>query len=572
MQAESIPQVTPTTLYTDDGVYTSFSKPSVIDKDTRKRVTNVIAAASNGVGTLTSPLNGPNTQRTSFVVRASGANKIRWDTLCLRVSMVFTKWGDTTHAAPSTGVTDADAVVLGMPFNSPSWNMVFNLISSVSLKMNNAEVYNSSQGSSYANEVTARLFRYFSYEALNSMGTMLFTPVGSQEYMIGSARPATVLAPTGAIWQAIKPTNYDSISCPYFGFTKADPIAAASTFAGFTPDYNPNAKDALLKERARRWCSGDTHCRVITMEIPMIVLTPIITRGIIKNLNELVLDITWSNSLDHLEHTAINADETSAGTMIAATWGQVCVTACDLVTDSYTPSVEQFATDVKEKTQGVSDIIEMHKTSVARIDYSSGSDITISNMRNLQAVYIMQPARGFYNHLSSVGTAADKRMYQSTGEFLLFGNSNNDAAAMKHHASEALANANSCPISSVQLEIGGEFYPSSPITIAKSPTSGTTAADLTMLYDQYLKSIAKLGRRDLSPAVPYWMFSSTCPFIAISPCPDNGSTLTREGKNLTIHMTGGTSNALPSNAIYIITFEYKAYRINPDGTCEVIDQ
>jgi hypothetical protein len=569
-----VSQVSATNVYVNDPVYTAFQEPAAIDKDTRIRKGNFIPAVIGGSGSVASPLNGPNAQRTTFEITTTGSNRIRWDTLGVRIGMVFTKLDSSAAAAPSTAATDVLNKVISQPYNSPSWNMTFALISGVTLKFNGVTVYDSAHDSSYVSEVTARLLRYYSYETLNSMANVLFTPIGSTEYCIGSARDDTVIAPTKTTgpYHIIKPATYDSVSCPYFDISPTEPAVLADTVAGFTPEYNPNAKDALLKERAKLWCSGDTDTVLITKIVPLSILTPIIKRGIIQNLQKIVLDITWSNSLDHLEHTSIRADEASTIAANGTTWGGVRVVSCDMVTDCYTPSSGQFGETLTSKVQGRSDIIEFHNTTVSSVLYTDGADITIPSKKNLQCVMVLQPARGFVNGLGATGAAlgVGKRMYQSYGEFLTFGNSNNTTGAMKHSAAESDLDAYSRPISSIVLEIGGEYFPQSPITISKSVVAGTSAADYATLYQEYLKTIGKIARRDIAPAIPYSMFCTTMPFVCISPCADNGSSLSTEGKSVVLKITGGTSNTSPSNVIHVVCFEFKAYRITPDGQCNLI--
>jgi len=158
---------------------------------------------------------------------------------------------------------------------------------------------------------------------------------------------------------------------------------------------------------------------------------------------------------------------------------------------------------------------------------------------------------------------------QSLGEFLLFGNSNNVTAQIKLSADQPAAAGTSEPISSVQIQFNGVQYPSVPLSVTKT-VNGGVALDATQLYQEYLKAIARVGRRDVTPAIPYDVFKTTMPFIYFRPFADDGVKLSNEGHTLIIRMNGGSTHQnLQSQNLSIVVFEYKTFIIRPDGSCSL---
>lgn len=552
----------------DDPIYQLSSQPLAVDKDTVHRTASYVNAQTNGSATLLNPLNSTSGTKTTFTVNNPSGSKLRWGTMGLAVEMVFHQLATaatatavaTAAAVPTIAVTN---VISPQPANAPSWNMIASLINSATLKISGVEVYKSTN---FLAEFTARLLRHYDYDALNHRDEMLFTPVGSMNYCIGSAADATAVPADATHVLNIYPEALPHMSASYFNAVQtAGPIAPV-TFAGLNPSTNPLAADALLRERARRWCSGNTHQRTITKIVSFLDLFPRISDCVMRNLRQFEIEIEWARTTDLLEHTAvvgtIGADGANAAAR-TATHGAVSATRCFIITDAYAMAPTQAQEVVSEKVDGQNDQFMILSTRTSSNVYASGSDIVLPSIRHFDSLMIMQPARDYRTAATADETA---RIYQSTGEFLLFGNSNGTA---KLTADEPAAAGTAEPISSVQLSYSGVDYPSSPIEIGRT-TNGAVAADFARLYQEYIKGIARIGRRDVAAAVPYAMFKSTMPFVYLRPFSDDAVKQSAEGKDLTVRIRGGSALTAPANTINLVVFYMRAFSISPDGVCREI--
>jgi hypothetical protein len=148
-----------------DPIYDCTKQPIAIDGDTLARTSITYSAQTNGSATLLDPLNATSGSKTTiFVMGANSSQPFRWNTMALRMRMVFHKLADTTAAAQSTSSTDAaTGTPQAMPYNSPSWNMVGALINQIKVSINDTEVW-SSIPTSFLSDWTARLIRNHTYD------------------------------------------------------------------------------------------------------------------------------------------------------------------------------------------------------------------------------------------------------------------------------------------------------------------------------------------------------------------------------------------------------------------------
>lgn len=539
----------------DDQIYNISKQPAAIDKDTVFRyATYQCANSGSGTATAASPLNS-GTNQTTFDITNNAGSTIRYGTLGLRLRGIFTLLGNSAATVPLTTAESAGVnnLVGGLPYNAPSWNMLFKTINQMTIFVNGAPVYNSIPGL-FCEDMTAKLLRYYSNEAINNHPAV-FGPMNDVSYTGYSAKAAAAVVPADGVVSSVMPNQLPSMAAAYNAFTwGAD---AAHTFIGFNPDINPLAHDPCLMERAKKYCGiANSHLREITKIIPLrdILNFP---DCLISNLRNLKIQVGWAASADIVDHFSTNA---AAG---AATQAQFCLTNCDLVSDSYMPTVSQATTSVSEKLSGQIDILPYYNTRIFPETYTPNADIRINNISNLDAVMIFQPARAFSN---GNGTAANVSGYASWGQFLTFGDSvitGANALRLTTDALRAVA-SDSSPISEVQIEFGGRAYPSIPITCSKALSAATIAFDPSQLYMEYLKGVGKFGRRDAVPAVSYEMFKGCMPFIYLRPFADDAPKMSNESRDLIIRMKSGVSST-----IIVVCFCHGVCTLAADGTAKI---
>lgn len=532
-----------------DPIYDCTKQPIAIDGDTLARTSITYSAQTNGSATLLDPLNATSGSKTTiFVMGANSSQPFRWNTMALRMRMVFHKLADTTAAAQSTSSTDAaTGTPQAMPYNSPSWNMVGALINQIKVSINDTEVW-SSIPTSFLSDWTARLIRNHTYDSLSTADYMVFTPIFDQKYTASTARAVTAVEPSGTVWHLIKPAVYDCASCMYARYIAHND--AVGQFFGYIDSFNTWGDSPQSVERAKRWCSGNTHQRVITKAIPFCDLFPRFPESLITNMRQLKIEIIWNPVIDTLDHysTASTAD----------TDGGCSVIGCDIITDTYIPQSQQFDETVKEKLQGETDNLGFLSSQVYHLAYVPGTDLIIPGISNFDSVLIMQPARGFTNGQATT----DLRTYNSYGQNLIFGNCTTAAAGLIKLYADA-PQADALPITSAQIQFAGRLYPATAIQTSQTSNSGTTF-DPTQLYTEYKKACGKLSRREVSAAVPMWAFKGSFPFIYLRPWSDNGFHLSNQSSDLIIRLQGGYTSSID-----VVIFRAVLVEVNADGMVQV---
>ena len=104
---------------TTDPLYNASTQPAQVDESTSERHSNYITAITGGSGTLAAPLNNTGAAaKTSFEITQGSQAHYRWDTLGLRMKMVFTL---NANAAAACAVSAADAGHQGHDQDDPTW-------------------------------------------------------------------------------------------------------------------------------------------------------------------------------------------------------------------------------------------------------------------------------------------------------------------------------------------------------------------------------------------------------------------------------------------------------------------
>jgi len=553
----------------DDPIYYATLREAGISNQTAQRESGLITTP-NGYGSLASPLNGPSPKQVVFDHAGADCKTMRWNNCALKLTMYFHLTGDTTAQLPQvTAVTNTSS--RGMFYNVPAWNMVGSLISSVVLYINETEIYKSTAGH-FLEDFTARLLRQYSYETLESMDHTLFTPIYSKRYSAAATTAVTqILAVTNAKG-SVRPL--DGVGIPVDGdgvtvhdlatvtaanvpevYAKADVgivlgvdsiinLARNEAITGYNADLNPYVSDANLRERGKRWATGATQRRAITRIIQFRDLFPTIPDGIIRNMRSFKIDITFSDSLDHLIHTTTLA--AGATTLGGATTfqGAVSVTKCELITDVYTPEALKQIQLATEKAGSSSDILPMLIPKVITKNYTSGTDISVGKFENVDSVLMFKIGRG---------VAGTGLTYSDQGSTMLF------TELTSLYAAQGLASADSKTITDVQMELGGYQYPSRPLIVTTDEINTGKSVDPTQLYYEYRKAIGRLNRLDGSPSIPLQYFSTTLPIIWFRPWSDEAPH--RSPMNELIVRARGGADA--TNVTFVV-FEYVVFRINAD--------
>lgn len=530
----------------DDQLYSITSQYAAVDKDSLGRISSYQNATSGGFGTLANPLNSPANEQTIIELGQGSGSKLRYGNLSLRTRMVFTDLANPAQACPTTAYAAANANkrVGGLPVCAPSWNMVGALIENVRLDINSGETTYISTSGRFLEEFTARLIRYFDGETLDNMGETLFTPCFDKTYTGSSGAGNNAVDPDNGVTETILPAQYPALDAAYVQGN------VDGTIIGLNPHINPLAQGSSLAERARTYCSGNTHQREVVKIIPLNLLLPKLPDGIWKNFRKAKLTINWARTIDLLENFSTNA---------AGAQGCVRLVGCDLISDYYVMTPGQASASLSEKTSvSPLDILPFYNTQAYVKTYTPGADITIPAVRQFDSIMVMQVARGFGNGQAG----ANNRAYTSHGQFLLFGNSAANNGLLKLRADEPVGQpaGSVAGISSVQLVVGSRVYPDNPIICSKS-TNGTICFEPSHLYHEYLKGIAKLGRRNGRPAISYDTFRTNCPFIYLRPWSDNAAHLSNEGQDITIRMMGGVESQ-----IVIILFTLRVLSLSGDGS------
>lgn len=484
-----------------DPLYDMTRVPIPVDGDTNIRISQSYPSNSKGTGNLTDPLNAGHI--TTFNITQGAAMKFRWGTMALRLNMVFHEKGATGASCP---VKTGQPV---QPLNAPPWNMVGALIQNISLTINSGADLYTCTSDHFVEEFTARMLTQYDYDTLNAMDMTLFTPIGAKSYSI-----------------------------------KGHQITTATS-------EGPTDSDVL--ERARKYCQTATNVVTHTKIISFNDLFPRLPDAIFKNMRQIIIRIQWVNDKDLLDHFGED-------TPTQNTHGAVSLVGCDVITDAYVPASTQALDTISEKTEGAVDYLGYLTTQVYQQNYTVDNAIIIPSIKNFDSVLIYRAARGIENTREGV----NKRTYNSIGEFspISDGVSSVDGRIKlraDHPAGEPVGSK--AGFESVQISIGGQDYPSSPIICDHVIPNGTVHCfDPATLYYYYCLGVNRFGRRDFKPAITYEVFRATMPFIYLRPFSSNGVKPTPEGRDLIIKLRGGTAGN-----IIIVVFRTAVQTLSRDG-------
>lgn len=502
-----------------DELYTMTQKPIPVDSSTNYRFGSKISAQMGGsVSTAGTGLNTTKAQ-TKFVISNSSNARLRWDTLGLAVRCKFDNGTADTSCAHAV----------------PSWNAIADNIESISLNYNasSVPVYNCSNH--YVYDYTARLFRNYDWNVLNDMNQEIFAPITSEDtYYVGDQT-----ATTGVGKVAVRGGMYLPRYCYKHRTGGAD-------------DY----PDEFQNHQRRRYYLNNVidETRSMTKIISFQNLFPRFPASILQNLRSIELDIVWKdNSTSCMEH--ILTDQAS----------RMLIRNVEIWTDYYVLAPTTQIMNVNERVGQSVDNISYLSTQIIEKDYNSG-DIMISGVRNLDSVMIFQMARGMSNTTTTTTTNGHVEG-QSCGEFMLINSALGCAAdtfpwgqSTNIDGVGATDITTITPIKSVQIQYGTDvIYPNQEL---KTINDGT---DFTQLYYEYLKCLNSVAHKFINP-IPYHFFSNTLPFICLRPWSNNGTHLTREGKDLIIRIG---SDITTSSKIYIVLFKTQVVQLQPDSSVSV---
>jgi len=570
----------------DDPIYSNSLREAPISGMSKGREAFVITTP-NGYGDAASPLNGPNNKTPIFEISGSNVKTLRFSQCALRLNMIFCKAGDPAAPVPQI-VNNSTLTSRGMLYNSPDWCTAFDVIRSVTLWLNGQEVYKSSDDANL--EMIARVLRSYSHEQLEStMDNTVFTPCFNDHYSYATSENDAAVLPTANLagYLAARPCASRGIQKFPFAMTTtnasdvpvgADPGPATQGDAsGYNPELNNHCLGDVLRERANRWCKGNTHLRTITKYIPFSILFPSMGDAIFRNLNNIKIEIRFAPTFDHLIHTSAiipsGADPSVAGesahalgqTQVAGRTyqGEVRVIKADLYLDSYTPEALKSIELAASKAGQDSDILPMLTTELIRWKYTPSNDFILPSKSNVDTLMMFKPTRQTFTAAAYDGGNIFRR-YQSNGQFHLF--TNGEDPQYWRTADNAVASPNSTRfMQSLQVRFDSNPYPSNAIEIV-SRVNDQDCFNPTQLYHEYLKATKRLGRLESSPAVPLHIFKSTMPFAMIRPWSDE-SPHRSPPQQITIQGRGGTE----SENCCLVLFRYVVYRLLSSGEIQKFD-
>lgn len=393
----------------------------------------------------------------------------------------------------------------------PPWNILPYQIESVSLRFNNSstDVYTSSNNT-FVYDYMARLFKNYDADVLNHMDSQLMTPIWSDTLS------------TDNIYNA-----YDST------------------------DNTPKVFTSLQTERRNRHNVGAVTNKG-TYVIPFIDFFPRMT-GVFNNLRSVQLEIQFSGSHSgHYEHIY-----TGEGAGAAKTTGNFNILEVYLITDYYSLSPTSMIQTVSEKSEGKSDMISYLCPLSSMMTYTKNSDLLLASQKNLQEVWIMQMAYGKTNKTGE----AKVLTAQSPGNLMLV-DIGADALTDTFPTHQSEYGANYKHMTGISMTYGEINYPQYVIS-----TDQSNRFDGAALYYEYLKSLNCVGSHSVIP-IPYSIWSRILPFAVLRPWSNNGSKLTKEGKDLVIKMTSN-STAMTSTVFCVICFQLRVVQISPDGSVSI---
>lgn len=530
------------TFYTTikDPIYDVTQKPVSVDSNTIRKATRIIPASSNGVGAVAvnQTLNG---KITVFNWSNGNTQRMRWDTTCLEVSMVFT----AAAANPAN-----PALVC-----APSWNMFGRMIERIKLNFNGSatEIYNRTNGY-YLPDFTARMLRYYTLEQLNKKDDSIFTPIDDYEWM----------------WVRTNDAKYDNGGNNVRSYT-ANPIVGGANYAKFSDAQPPvvthcaaaaaffkpmpSTTTALTSAHLRFVkyvdvgpdnAADTSNLRTCTIRVPFCDLFPRF-QGIMRNLRSVQLEIQWTSETAIMDYIG----GTSAG--------HVNIIQTRVITDDYVMSQGQSMENLSEKMAGEVDNICFLDPVVNNRNWL-GNDIIITAQRNVDSVMAFQML-----HQQEVEVTTHTHGTTS-GQFALF-NAESTAVANRRYRADGIPDTTAghryMP-QSIQLFYGDLLYPQQPVQLYTLHNN----FDSTELYYEYLKMLGKVSDRLTGYPITRDLFSGTMPFIALKPFANDAIKLS-DSKDIILRMIQkGAAPSVANNGLWIILFECASFRILPDGSVQ----
>ena len=401
----------------------------------------------------------------------------------------------------------------------PAWNAIADNIEAISLKINDSatNIYECSNGN-FVYDYSARLLRNYSWDVLNTMSEELFTPIaGCDELFLGSSTTATGV---GAV------SVYGGLALPGWKTTSD---------AG----YSQTQYSRFYQNRC------GTYTDYTTKMLSFQNVFPRFPMSIMNNVRKVQIDITWrSHYLSCMEK--LSGDTTSS----------YLITNCEIISDFYALTPTSQINDVNEKVGQVVDNVGYLNTQIVDLTYNKGS-MSISSVKNLDSVMVFQLARDMVNSVSD-------RAGSSCGEFCLIDCAKNCLTTTFPTNQSEQVSGKIGSITGVQMQYGEITYPNYEL---KTMNDGSTSVDMTPLYYEYLKCMNCVANKTAKP-MPFEIFMSTMPFICLKCWSNNGTHLTREGKDLILTINSNLTGSV-SSSIKIIIFKTQVMQIQPDGSVSV---
>lgn len=500
-----------------DDIYNTLKSKVPVDASTRYRINKHIS----GLNTSDSAGLNVNGKTTEFTIYNNQQSKMRWDTTAFLINATFNDnaGGAMTLAVPSpTAIVDQiESITLTAPKSS---TQIFSM-----------------SGETFQKSYLARLLTSYDWDTLNRMDEQLFTPFEVEDMT------TTITQAAGAPY-AVSAVSVDENS-PRYVFQGANATSNAIAALANCELFTTAQKIRQVRHRT------NIYSQVISKVIPFNDAFPKFPNSIINNMDELKISIAWKdNSQTRGIETIANAADHAVGV------GKILITGIEIIEDCYMPSITKEIETTGNKSGNVSEIIGYNDCEISTRSYVANSEIDCGNVKNLQAVMIIKDMYGATN--ATAATADQRAVYKSTCQFSLFDNQTGYAHSTVLRDCNVM-NANNSIISSIQVSYGDDIiYPMRPIT-----TKSGNSPVLTELYYEYLKALDAVSHKFIKP-MPFSVFCTTMPFVFIKVFSNNGVHLCREGKPLTIKMTGGVSTN-----IHVICFTEKNLFIKSDGSISI---
>jgi hypothetical protein len=514
-----------------DALFEVTRQEANVSQDVTKRQLKRLEARSGSIGTYAAPLNRSGSS-TLFTYDDTSNQKMRFGTSCLVISLRI-------YGADEGTACNAK-------FYSVPWNLLQTLMMGITFKINNSAkpIFRQVDGE-YEASFRARLFRFFSREAVENMGNVLFTPVFSLPITVDGA--------------------YGEHDAPYCVVTNEAGAAATDGWS----------EASVMGTRAARWIGANSHLRTITKSIPLSVLMGL-PDSIVSNVSKFELKVDWlPNSTGDWTLTGVTVtpglleqSTIKTGDAPARVAGvRVAVTECHMMLDLYDLHGSKQAQLAADKTAGIIDRISFIDTEVKNLIYEPGSQLQLTSIENMDAIMIMQrnvvynpagPGGTVYTNGVAIGAVTELAYWSSPGQTTFGGNSTSTTAlTMPRTADEWIDSAHGqvAPFRSIFIRYGDVLYPESALSICPS-----ASADYSESYEAYLNACARAGKRDSSAAVPYDAYRSAYPFVMLRPFADGAPRPSGRRQDLIVNLTGGVRGN-----VTIIVFKLVSYRIMPDG-------